>query len=93
MYPIPLQKRGNGVAQSELEQAEEFNGQFTDVFNKKNENSQIPSLMDDIAVSTNGVTKLLKCLNPSKALRPDELAAELGQVFQKSINSGEIPKK
>ena len=25
---------GNGVAQSDLEKAEEFNGQFTDVFNK-----------------------------------------------------------
>ena len=32
----PLKRRnGNGVAESELEQADEFNGQFTDVFNKK----------------------------------------------------------
>ena len=29
-------KNGKGVAQSDLEKAEEFNGQFTDVFNKMN---------------------------------------------------------
>ena len=29
--------------------------------------------MDDIAVSNEGVTKLVKVLNPSKALGPDEL--------------------
>ena len=33
----PLKRRnGNGVAQSNLEKAEEFSGQFTDVFNKMN---------------------------------------------------------
>ena len=69
---------GNGVAQSDLEKAEEFNGQFTDMFNKK-EHTQVPlldrsaSFMDDIVVSKDGVTKLLKGLNPSKALGPDEL--------------------
>ena len=29
--------------------------------------------MDDIVVSKEGVTKLLKALNPAKALEPDEL--------------------
>ena len=29
-------KNGKGVAQSDLEKTEEFNGQFMDVFNKKN---------------------------------------------------------
>ena len=55
-------------------------------------------------VSKEGVTKLLKGLNPSKALGPDELhprvlkelASMLGPVFahlfQQSIDSGEIPK-
>ena len=44
---------------------EEFNGQFTDVFNK-NDHSEVPSFsrsapfMDDIIVSNEGVTKLLK---------------------------------
>ena len=61
--------------------------------------------MNDIAVSKDGVIKLLKGLNPSKALRPDELhprvlkelATELGLVFvnlfQQSIDTGEIPKE
>ena len=56
-------------------------------------------------VSKEGVTKLLKGLNPSKALGPDELhprvlkelASELGPVFallfQQSIDSREIPKE
>ena len=60
--------------------------------------------MDDIVVSNEGVTKLLKRLNHSKALRPDELhprvlkelATELGPVFahlfQQSLDTGEIPK-
>ena len=59
--------------------------------------------MNDIAVSKDGVIKLLKGLNPSKALGPDEhprvlkeLATELGPVFahlfQQSIDTGEIPK-
>ena len=75
----PVKRRNdNGVAQSELEQADEFNGQFTDVFNK-NEHSQVPlpnrsvPVMNVIVVSAVGITKLLKGLNLSKALRPDEL--------------------
>ena len=61
--------------------------------------------MNDIAVSKDGVIKLLKGLNPSKALGPDELhprvlkelATELGPVFahlfQQSIDTGEISKE
>ena len=61
--------------------------------------------MNDIVVSAVGVTKLLKDLNPSKALGPDELhpsvlkelASELGPVFahlfQQSIDTGEISKE
>ena len=84
--------------------------QFTDVFSK-NEHTQVPLLdrsapfMNDIAVSKDGVIELLKGLNPSKALGPDELyprvlkelATELGPVFahlfQQSIDTGEIPKE
>ena len=86
--PPLKRKNGKGVAQSDLEKAEEFNGQFTDVFNK-NEHTQVPLLdrsapfMNDIAVSKDGVIKLLKglfliiaylfTLQPSKVLGPDEL--------------------
>ena len=103
-------KNGKGVAQSDLEKAEEFNSQFTDVFNK-NEHTQVQLLdrsapfMNDIVVSKDGVIKLLKGLNPSKALGPDELhprvlkelEIELGPVFahlfQQSIDTGKIPKE
>ena len=92
--PPLKRKNGKGVAQSDLEKTEEFNGNFTDVFNK-NEHTQVPLLdrsapfINDIAVSKDGVIKLLKGLNPSKALGPDklhprvqkELATELGPVF------------
>ena len=104
--PPLKRKNGKGVAQSDLENAEEFNGQVN-----KNEHTQVPLLdrsapfMNDIAVSTDGVIKLLKGLNPSKALGPDELhprvlkelATELGPVFahlfQQSIDTSEIPKE
>ena len=74
----PLKKRnGSGIAQSEFEKAEEFNGQFSDVFTKSEK--QVPfkdrsaPFMYDIVVTKEGVTKLLKGLNPSKASRPNEL--------------------
>ena len=61
--------------------------------------------MEDITVIKERITKLLKCLNPSKYLGPDELhprvrkelATELGPVFahlfQQSIDKGVIPKE
>ena len=59
----PLKRRnGSGLAESETEQAEEFNGQFTDVFSKTSE-SEVPLLektappMGDIHVSNDGVIK------------------------------------
>ena len=110
----PLKKRnGGGVAQSESEKAAEFNGQFTDVFTKS-EYSQALFWIDQplswkiLLLPKEGVTKLLKGLNPSKALGPDELhprvlkelATELGPIFahlfQQSIDSGlsgDIPKE
>ena len=54
--PPLRRKNGKSVAQSDLEKVEEFNGQFTDVFNK-NEHTQVPLLnrsahfMNDIVVS------------------------------------------
>ena len=67
-------RNGSGLAESELEQAEEFNGQFTDVFNKSEHNQAPPPppprrnrsapFMEDIHVSAEGVTKLLRALTP-----------------------------
>ena len=71
-------RNGSGIAQSEFEKAEEFNGQFSDVFTKS-EYKQVPLMdrsapfMHDIVVTKEGVTKLLKGLHPSKALGPDDL--------------------
>ena len=77
----------------------------------KSEHSQVPLLdrsapfMEDMVVTKEGITNLLKGLTPSKALGPDELhprvlkelATELGPVFahlfQQSIDKGEIPKE
>ena len=102
--------RKSVVAQSESKKAAEFNGQFNDVFTKS-EYSQVPLLdrsapfMEDFVVTKEGVTKLLKGLNPSKALRPDELHHRVlkgignrirpifAHLFQQSIDSGEIPKE
>ena len=64
---IPPLKRRRGtsrITDSEIEQAEEFNGQFMDVFNK-NEHSQVPFLsrsalfLDDV-ISKEGVTEQLR---------------------------------
>ena len=72
-FPPLKKKNGSGIAQSDFENAEEFNGLFTDVFTKTVHN-QVPLLdrsapfMDEIVVTKEGVSKLLKCLNPSKAL-------------------------
>ena len=61
--------------------------------------------MEDIVVTMEIVTKLLKGLNPSKALGPNELhprvlkelTTELGPIFahlfQQSIDTGEIHKE
>ena len=89
----PKRRNGSGLTESELEQTEEFNSQFTDMFIKSKHNQVLPNrsapFMEDIHVSAESVTKLLKGLNPSKALGPDELhprvlkelASELGPMF------------
>ena len=60
--------------------------------------------MNSIVVSSEGMIALLKGLNPSKALGPDELqpevlkelSHEVGKVFvylfQQSLDTGKIPK-
>ena len=96
----PLKKRqGGGLAQIRFRESE-FNGQFTGLFTKS-EHSQVPLLdrsapfMEDIVVTKEEFTKLLKGLNPSKALGHDELhprvlkemATELGSTLNKIPNA------
>ena len=98
----PLKKKNrSGIAQSDFDKAEEFI--YTTNLNQVLLLDRLSQFMDEIVVTKEGVTKLLKGLNPSKAFGPDELhprvlnelAKELGSVFahlfQQSINMGEIP--
>ena len=93
---IPLPQMVMYVAQSDLEKAEEFNGQFTDVFSK-NEHTQDPLLdrsapfMNDIVVSKDRVIELLKGLNPSKALGPDELHPRVLKELATHLGPGNLP--
>ena len=60
--------------------------------------------IDRLIIDTNGITKLLQKLNPNKAAGPDALSTRLlketaiesapilQKIFQKSIDSGELPK-
>ena len=71
-------RNDRALAESELEQADKFDDQIIDVFNKS-EHTQVPLpkssdlFMEDIQVPTGGVTQLLRGWNPSRALEPDEL--------------------
>ena len=105
---FPFKGRGKtGITASEIEQAEEFNGQFTDVFNKSDHN-EVPFLsrsapfMDDIVVINEGVTKQLKVWTLPKLMsftleskRSLQLnwAHVFPHLFQTSLNTGEIPKE
>ena len=83
----PLKEEEELVSQlQKLNRLRNFNGQFTDVFNK-NDHTEVPFLsrstpfMDDIVVSNEGVTKLLKGMNLSKALGPGELHPRVLKVL------------
>ena len=86
-----------------------LNRQFISVFTDDTktsipdlDHSQYPS-MEDIAVSCEGVVRLLKNLKPHKAARPDditlmlliesadEIAPAITLLFQASLNQGNIP--
>ena len=109
---IPPLKRKNGkVLLSRISKRQRNSMVSLRMCSVKMNTPQVPHLdrsapfMNDIAVSKDGVIKLLKGLNPSKTLGPDELhprvlkelATELGPVFahlfQQSIDTGEIPKE
>jgi len=90
------------------QKAEALNSQFQSVFTHEtspdlhNPLTQIP-LMPNIVITSAGVLKLLKNLNPSKASGPDNLsprvlkelsdvlADPLARLFRKSLASGHVP--
>ena len=75
--PPLKRKNGKGVAQSDLEKAEEFNGQITDEFNK-NEHTQVPLLDRSVSFMNDIVISKTVELHPKGT---KELATELGPVF------------
>ena len=99
----------DGVLESDnLVKANILNEQFRSVFTQ--EKDTLPNLgpsnhptMPDFQITLDGVTKLLKDLNPHKAPGPDgvpaqilkiaaeEIAPSLRLIFEKSLNSGELP--
>ena len=103
----PLVRKDNTQAESDLERAEALNAQFTSVFTETKYESvpiKMPQQkMPDLHIEKQGVTKILKSLNTSKAMGPDaihprilkELAYELTDIvthlFQQSIDTGQVP--
>ncbi len=102
-------KQGTQFISDNKEKAEILNKQFTSVFTKE-DTLNVPDLGPSIypnipalTVSTIGVEKQLKELNPNKAQGPDEippwflrmfateLAPILADLFQTSFNSGDVP--
>ena len=95
---------------SDRGKADALANQFSSVFTKASEDDVRPDLppspyadMPDIIVSTEGVAKLLRELNTSKAVGPDEIANKalklaadviapiLQVIFQQSLDSGILP--
>ena len=84
----------------------QFSSVFTneDTSNIPQPEGKISPDIDQLIIDTNGITKLLQKLNPNKAAGPyalstrllketaKESAPILRKIFQKSIDSGELPK-
>ena len=105
----PLKSNGQIHIRPEAK-AEALNAQFCSVFTKENVDhipdkgpSPHPS-MPKISISTNGIEKQLKHLNPKKASGPDgitcrflkdyakELSPILSYIYQQSLDSSQVPK-
>ena len=106
----PLKEKGTLTSDS-LQKANILLKQFQSVFTKEQVNETLPDVesktiqhpLKNIIIDTNGVTKLLKNLNTSKASGPDaipnsilkgcaeQLSPGLSAVFQLSLDSGSLP--
>ena len=105
---IPALKQDGKLHSENLKKASTLNDQFSSVFTYEissppPESESTIQPLQDITVHTEGVTKLLKDLDPSKATGHDEIPARvlkltaediapaLTRIFQHSINTGELP--
>jgi histone H3/H4 len=105
-------KRSGGLTNESKEKAEILSNQFKSVFTKPKPNisttvlqctTRAGSTMQNLKITVEGVEKLLKNTNPSKAMGPDriqniilktcaeELAPCLRNIFQKSVDCGTLP--
>ena len=99
---IPTLKKDGKLESENNLKAEILNDQFKSVSTQSVPDLSNPC-MSDIKVSVEGVTKLLCDINPNKASGPDEIPARilnvaaeeitpaLSVIFQRSLDSGEIP--
>ena len=105
---IPVLKVNGKDVTDPTEKANILSDQYDSVFTTENpimptlDTSDIPD-MPSIVIDTNGVTKLLQSVNPSKASGPDMLPTRvlketapvispfLSFIFQQSVDTGTIP--
>ena len=82
---IPTLKKDGKLESENNLKAEILNDQFKSVFTQ--ENPELPSnpIMPDIEVSVEGVTKLLRDINPNKASGPDEIPARILKLAAEEI--------
>lgn len=106
---VPPLKHQGTIATDTTSKANSLNKQFESVFTTDNDKTmpklgdKILNKMKDINITTNGVTKLLKNLNPKKASGPDnltprilnelhlELTPAVTLLFQRSMELGQTP--
>ena len=88
----PLRGPRGATYTGSRDKANILNHQFCSVFNRDEDPSTLPDLgpspfpsIDRIEVSTNGVIKLLKKLNPHKATGPDNIPARLLKELADSL--------
>jgi hypothetical protein len=80
---VPPLKHQGKTSNDTIDKANALNNQFQSVFTEDSENI-MPEIggtryntMNDINITLNGVTKLLKDLNPNEASGPDELTPRI----------------
>lgn len=98
------------MVENTKEKANVLNEQFQRAFSIESKSNPIPDkgkstypIMNNITISTQGVSKLLRQINPHKATGPDqicgkvlkelseEIATIITCIFQKTLDSGKIP--